>query len=231
MAKISVVIPTFNEKENITKLLIRLNEILPSLSFIVVDDNSPDGTEESLKKLNLKNLELIIRKNEKGLGSAIKTGLSRALELESEYIVTMDADFSHDPSYLPGMLEMAKTGYGLVIGSRYVKGGGIENWPLKRRIVSKGANFLFRTAMRSYIHDNTSNYRVYSTNAAKEALNCNSADGYEFQICAVFRILKAGIKIGEYPIIFRDREIGKSKLSNVEIFRWFKFLLSLLASS
>ncbi|MCY0850711.1 polyprenol monophosphomannose synthase [Sulfuracidifex metallicus] len=231
MAKISVVIPTFNEKENIVKLLIRLNEILPSLSFIVVDDNSPDGTEESLKKLNLKNLELIIRKNEKGLGSAIKTGLSRALELESEYIVTMDADFSHDPSYLPSMLEMAKTGYGLVIGSRYVKGGGIENWPLKRRIISKGANFLFRTAMRSYVHDNTSNYRVYSMNAAKEALNCNSADGYEFQICAVFRILKSGIKIGEYPIIFRDREIGKSKLSNVEIFRWFKFLLSLLVSS
>ncbi len=231
MMKTSVVIPTYDERDNVTKLLQRLNEILPFLNFIVVDDNSPDGTGEALKGLGMKNLDVIVRKDEKGLGSAIRTGMERALETESQFIVTMDADFSHDPSYLPDMLKMANEGYDLVIGSRYVRGGRIENWPLKRRMVSKGANLLFRVAMRSYVHDNTSNYRVYSSRAVQEALKCESANGYEFQICAVYRSLRSGLKIGEYPITFRDREVGSSKLSNGEILRWFKFLLSLLFSS
>ncbi|WP_054845985.1 polyprenol monophosphomannose synthase [Sulfuracidifex tepidarius] len=232
MRKTSVVIPTYNEKDNIVKLLKVMNEAIPSLNYLVVDDNSPDGTYDVLRKMEMKNLEVIVRTNERGLGSAIRTGLERALKTESELIVTMDADFSHDPAYLPGMLKMAEEGgYDIVVGSRYVKGGGIENWPLKRRIVSKGANFLFRVAMRSYLKDNTSNYRVYSARAAREALNCNSADGYEFQICSIYRALKSNLKMGEYPIVFKDREVGKSKLNNGEIVRWFKFLVSLLFSS
>ncbi len=232
MKRTSVVIPTYNERENIVKLLKAMNEILPSLNYLVVDDNSPDGTYDALKGIGMKNLEVIVRTNEKGLGSAIRTGLDRALKIESEFIVTMDADFSHDPSYLPGMLKMAEEGgYDIVVGSRYIKGGGIENWPLKRRIVSKGANFLFRLAMKSYLKDNTSNYRVYSARAVREALKCDSADGYEFQICTISKALKANLKMGEYPIVFKDREVGKSKLDNGEIMRWFKFLVSLLFSS
>ncbi|BDC19566.1 polyprenol monophosphomannose synthase [Acidianus sp. HS-5] len=227
--KVTIVIPTFNERDNIVRLLPLLSKVIRA-SIIIVDDDSQDGTAEAVKSLNSPNIQIIIRKNEKGLGSAIRTGILKAIESSADYIVTMDADLSHDPVYLPSMYEKAREGYDLIIGSRYVKGGGIENWPLKRRVISWGANFLVRLLLRSPLHDNTSNYRVYSTRAAKEALKCESADGYEFQICAVYRVLRANFPVAEVPIVFKDREIGKSKLTSRQIYKWFKYVIHLTKS-
>jgi dolichol-phosphate mannosyltransferase len=227
--KVTIVIPTFNERENIIRLLSLLSKVIRA-NIIIVDDNSQDGTAEAVRSLNSPNIQVIVREKERGLGSAIRTGIQKAIENGTDYVVTMDADLSHDPIYLPAMYEKAREGYDLVIGSRYVKGGGIENWPIKRRIISWGANFLVRLLLRSPLHDNTSNYRIYSTRAAKEVLKCESADGYEFQICAVYRVLKANLPVAEVPIIFKDREIGKSKLTTGQIYKWFKYVISLSRS-
>lgn len=227
--KVTVVIPTFNERDNIIRLLALLSKVIRA-NIIIVDDNSQDGTADVIKSLNSPNIQLIIRKNERGLGSAIRTGIQKAIESSTDYVVTMDADLSHDPTYLPLMYEKAREGYDLVIGSRYVKGGGIQNWPLKRRIISWGANFIVRLLLRSPLHDNTSNYRVYSARAAREVLKCESADGYEFQICAVYRVLKANLPVAEVPIVFKDREIGKSKLTTKQIYKWFKYVIHLTKS-
>ncbi|MFP3165278.1 MAG: polyprenol monophosphomannose synthase [Acidianus sp.] len=227
--RVTIVIPTFNERENIIRLLSLLSKVIRA-RIIIVDDNSQDGTAEAVRSLNSPNIQVIVREKERGLGSAIRTGIQKAIENGTDYVVTMDADLSHDPIYLPAMYEKAREGYDLVIGSRYVKGGGIENWPIKRRIISWGANFLVRLLLRSPLHDNTSNYRIYSTRAAKEVLKCESADGYEFQICAVYRVLKANLPVAEVPIIFKDREIGKSKLTTGQIYKWFKYVISLSRS-
>jgi len=227
--RVTIVIPTFNERENIIRLLSLLSKVIRA-NIIIVDDNSQDGTAEAVRSLNSPNIQVIVREKERGLGSAIRTGIQKAIENGTDYVVTMDADLSHDPIYLPAMYEKAREGFDLVIGSRYVKGGGIENWPIKRRIISWGANFLVRLLLRSPLHDNTSNYRIYSTRAAKEVLKCESADGYEFQICAVYRVLKANLPVAEVPIIFKDREIGKSKLTTGQIYKWFKYVISLSRS-
>ncbi|MCI2414236.1 MAG: polyprenol monophosphomannose synthase [Candidatus Aramenus sp.] len=227
---ISIVIPTYNERDNAVSLV---KEIVSRVqgNIIVVDDDSQDKTAEAVISLNLSNVKVFVRKNERGLGSALRFGLLKALELGSSYVVTMDADFSHDPAYLKPLIEKAVEGYDLVIGSRYVKGGRIENWPLSRRLISKGANFMVRLLLKSPIHDNTSNYKVYSRQAIEKALKCESADGYEFQICAVYQVLKNHLKVAEVPIVFRDREKGQSKLKRKEILKWFNYVLKLYFSS
>jgi len=231
MANISVVIPTYNERDNVVLLVQQIVKLLSDSTILIVDDNSPDGTAEVLRNLKIPNLTVFVR-NERGLGSALRYGIKKALELETEYVVTMDADLSHNPIYLPQMTKIAiEADYDLVIGSRYVKGGGIENWPLRRRIISRGANYLFRLISRSPLNDNTSNYRVYSRKAGTLALNCETANGYEFQICSVFRIIKSNLRTIEYPIIFKDRKVGKSKLRSLEILNWFLYSIKLSLSS
>ena len=181
--------------------------------------------------MNVPNLTVFVR-NERGLGSAIRFGIRKALEAGSEFIVTMDADLSHDPAYLPQMIKTAVEGeYDLVVGSRYINGGGVESWPLSRRIISRGANLLFRLISHSPLHDNTSNYRVYSRRATELVLDCETANSYEFQICSVFKILKSGLKVTEYPIVFKNRRFGKSKLGISEILKWFSYVVRLLLSS
>jgi len=231
MTNISIVIPTYNERDNVVLLVQQIVKLLPDSTILVVDDNSPDGTAEVLRNLKIPNLTVFVR-NERGLGSALRYGIKKALELETEYVVTMDADLSHNPIYLPQMTKIAiEADYDLVIGSRYIKGGGIENWPLRRRIISRSANYLFRLISRSPLNDNTSNYRVYSRKAGTLALNCETANGYEFQICSVFRIIKSNLRAIEYPIIFKDRKVGKSKLRSLEILNWFLYSIKLSLSS
>jgi len=231
MANISIVIPTYNERDNVVLLVQQIVKLLPDSTILIVDDNSPDGTAEVLRNLKIPNLTVFVR-NERGLGSALRYGIKKALELETEYVVTMDADLSHNPIYLPQMTKIAiEADYDLVIGSRYIKGGGIENWPLRRRIISRSANYLFRLISRSPLNDNTSNYRVYSRKAGTLALNCETANGYEFQICSVFRIIKSNLRTIEYPIIFKDRKVGKSKLRSLEILNWFLYSIKLSLSS
>ncbi|MDT7860934.1 MAG: polyprenol monophosphomannose synthase [Saccharolobus sp.] len=231
MANISIIIPTYNERDNVVLLIEQIVKLLPNSKILIVDDNSPDGTAEVLRNLKIPNLTVFVR-NERGLGSALRYGIKKALELETEFIVTMDADLSHDPIYLPQMTKIAIEGkYDLVIGSRYINGGGIENWPLSRRIISRGANYLFRLISHSPLNDNTSNYRVYSRKAALLALDCETANGYEFQICSIFKIIKSNLKVIEYPIIFKNRKLGKSKLRISEILNWFLYIIKLSLSS
>jgi len=234
MANISIIIPTYNERDNVVLLTQQIVKLLPDSNskILAVDDNSPDGTAEVLKNLKIPNLTVFVRK-ERGLGSALRYGIKKGLESGAEFIVTMDADLSHDPLYLPQMIKIAIEGkYDLVIGSRYITGGGIENWSLTRRIISRGANSLFRLISRSPLKDNTSNYRVYSRRASLLALeDCDTANGYEFQICSVFKIIKSNLKIIEYPIIFKDRKAGKSKLRISEILNWFLYSIKLSLSS
>lgn len=229
MANFSIVIPTYNERDNIVKLVEEIKKIVPYTSrILIVDDNSPDGTALILQDLNIHNLTVLVRYNERGLGSAIRYGIKKAIELKSDFIVTMDADFSHDPKYLPEMMKIAlNENYDLVIGSRYVKGGGIENWPFSRRIISRGANYLFKLVSHSPINDNTSNYRIYSRKAALLALECDTTNGYEFQICSIFKIIRNNLTFKEYPIIFVDRKTGKSKLDFREILNWFLYIVKL----
>jgi dolichol-phosphate mannosyltransferase len=227
---VSIVIPTYNEKDNIINLITKINYELNE-NIIIVDDNSEDKTGDAVKSLGLQNVKVFIRNDEKGLGSALRYGISKALEMGSSFIITMDADFSHDPIYLKPMLDKAKQGYDLVIGSRYVKGGKIENWSYKRKMISHGANLLVRLLLRSPLKDNTSNYRIYSREASLRVLECNTADGYEFQICAIYKILKSKMRVCEVPITFRDREKGQSKLDNSQILNWFTYLLKLYFSS
>ncbi|AGJ63423.1 polyprenol monophosphomannose synthase [Saccharolobus islandicus] len=233
MANFSIVIPTYNERNNIVKLVEEIKKIVPYTSrILIVDDNSPDGTALILQDLNIHNLTVLVRYNERGLGSAIRYGIKKAIELKSDFIVTMDADFSHDPKYLPEMMKIAlNENYDLVIGSRYVKGGGIENWPFSRRIISRGANYLFKLVSHSPINDNTSNYRIYSRKAALLALECDTTNGYEFQICSIFKIIRNNLTFKEYPIIFVDRKTGKSKLDFREILNWFLYIVKLSLSS
>ncbi|QGA67969.1 polyprenol monophosphomannose synthase [Sulfolobus sp. E11-6] len=233
MVNFSIVIPTYNERDNIIKLVEEINRIVPYTSrILIVDDNSPDGTASVLQGLNINNLTILVRYHERGLGSALRYGIKKAIELESDFIVTMDADFSHDPKYLPEMMKIVlNENCDLVIGSRYIKGGGIENWPFSRRIISKGANYLFKLISHSPINDNTSNYRIYSRKAALLALECDTTNGYEFQICSIFKIIRNNLKFKEYPIIFTDRKIGKSKLNFREILNWFLYIVKLSLSS
>jgi dolichol-phosphate mannosyltransferase len=157
--------------------------------------------------------------------------MKKALEAGSEFTVTMDADLSHDPAYLPQMIKTAVEGeYDLVVGSRYIIGGGVENWPLSRRIISRGANLLFRLISNSPLHDNTSNYRVYSRRATELVLGCETANGYEFQICSIYKIIKSRLKVTEYPIVFRNRRFGKSKLGISKILKWFYYVVRLWLS-
>jgi len=231
MANISIVIPTYNERDNVVLLIEQIVKLLPDSTILIVDDNSPDGTAEALRNLKIPNLTVFVR-NERGLGSALRYGIKKALELETEFIVTMDADLSHNPMYLPQMTKMAiEYNYDLVVGSRYISGGGIENWSLSRRIISRGANYLFRLISHSPLKDNTSNYRVYSRRAGLLALECETANGYEFQICSVFKIIKSNLKVIEYPIAFKDRKVGKSKLGISEILSWFLYIIRLPLSS
>ena len=231
MANISIVIPTYNERDNVVLLVRQIVKLLPDSTILVVDDNSPDGTAEVVRNLKIPNLTVFVR-SERGLGSALRYGIKKELESGAEYVVTMDADLSHNPIYLPQMTKIAiEADYDLVIGSRYVKGGGIENWPLRRRIISRSANYLFRLISRSPLNDNTSNYRVYSRKAGTLALNCETANGYEFQICSVFKIVKSNLRTVEYPIVFKDRKVGKSKLRSLEILNWFLYSIKLSLSS
>jgi len=218
-----VVIPTYNEAENIKELIPLIRQYVPDVKILVIDDNSQDGTAEIAKGLGA---EVFVRKNERGLGSALRFGLLKAYEMGFEYIATMDADLSHDPIYLPSLFN-ASLSADLVLGSRYIKGGKIENWPFKRRIISKGANFLARLLLHLDTKDNTTGYRVYSRRAIEAVKECKNSNGYEFQICAVYQAKRSGLKIVEVPITFRDRSKGESKLGSEKMLEWFIYVVKL----
>jgi dolichol-phosphate mannosyltransferase len=215
VANCTVVIPTYNERENIGALLPRVLE-LPRFRVLVVDDNSPDGTAAVVADLarDQPRVGLLSRSGKLGLGTAYLAGFRRALDEGAEFVCEMDADFSHDPRYLPALLEAAETRYDLALGSRYVRDGGTVNWGVIRQLISRGGNIYARTILGLPVMDATGGFRCYRRRAL-EAIDLGAihSNGYSFQIEMLYRVLQSGGAIGEVPIIFPDRRVGQSKMS------------------
>ncbi len=211
----TVVLPTYNEYENIAQIIARIL-VYPRFRVLVVDDNSPDGTGRLVQQIAATNprVGLLARAGKQGLGTAYVAGFRRALAEGARYIFEMDADFSHDPDYLPHLLRAAETHSDLVIGSRYVRGGGTTDWGIARQMISRGGNRYVRLILGIAVADSTGGFRCYRR-AVLETLNLDSirSNGYSFQIEMAYRTLQAGFRVGELPIIFPDRRVGKSKMS------------------
>lgn len=210
-----VVIPTYNEKDNILKIIDAVFESVPEINILVVDDNSPDGTGDLVRNLchNDKRVFLITRKEKSGLGTAYCRGFEWAIEQEYDYIFEMDADFSHDPKMLPKFLEEIKEN-DLVIGSRYIKGVNVVNWPMSRLLLSYFANIYTKIITGMKINDATGGFKCFRASVLKEIdLSSIKTNGYGFQIEMNYRVWKLGGKIKEIPIIFIDRMEGESKMN------------------
>jgi dolichol-phosphate mannosyltransferase len=211
-----LVLPTFNERENIEKFLTRVRETNPGLSIVVVDDLSPDGTGAIVEQLSNSDslLSVIHRSGKKGLGAAYLAGFARALERGFDNIVTMDADFSHDPAVIPSLLGALENDSAVAIGSRYIPGGSIVGWPLHRHVLSKYGNFYTRFVLGLTPRDCTSGFRAYrSSTLAAIDLNSIKGDGYVFLTSILRRIQQQRLKVNEVPITFTDRVEGQSKMS------------------
>jgi len=235
MLKIAVAIPVYNEKRNILSLIEMIkNESKKNdwiTEIVIVDDNSPDGSGKAIKeKYGQKDaVHLISRPGKLGLGSAYKDAFVWILDnLDMDLIFQMDADLSHPPSMMRKMVTKIEEGADTVIASRYVNGGGIENWPFHRRTISKGANFLFRLILGTKINDVTSGYRVFRSNILRNLMNQElGSKGYEFQIEVLYQLSKITDKIAEVPFVFKNRTDGESKLDVNEIIQFALKLLSL----
>lgn len=212
-----VIIPTYNERENITNILQAIFSLHKNYHVLVVDDNSPDGTASIVKELATfykDKLFIEERSGKQGLGTAYIHGFKWALDKDYEYIFEMDADFSHDPEDLEKLYLACKNGADVAIGSRYVKGGRTENWPLDRHIYSKGGSIYTRLITRMPVNDPTAGFICYKRRVL-ETINFDSINfvGYAFQIEMKFAAWKLRFKIVEVPITFRDRKTGISKMS------------------
>lgn len=224
--RVLVIIPTYNERENLEKLVPRVLDLDPSIEILVVDDNSPDRTGELAEELarSTGRVHALHREEKLGLGSAYVAGFSWALEnTEAEYIVEMDADFSHDPDFLPGMLRLAdEEGVDLVVGSRYLAGANVVHWPIRRLILSYTANVYARFVTGLPLRDSTGGYKCFRRRVLESIdLTQVRSDGYGFQIEMNFHSWKAGYTIRELPIVFVDRHSGTSKMDRKIIYEAF----------
>lgn len=219
-ARVWLVLPTYNEADNVEGILrasaAELDRIAPGdYRILVVDDSSPDGTGTLAERVaeQLSEVEVLHRRDKQGLGQAYLAGFHRALQSGAEFVFEMDADFSHDPRYLEQLLEAARDA-DLVLGSRYVPGGGIENWGLIRRLISRGGGLYARLILRVGVRDLTGGFKCIRRQVL-EAIELDSvrAEGYVFQIEVTYRALLAGFRVREVPIVFADRTAGTSKMS------------------
>lgn len=216
--KTLIIIPTYNEKENIAQLLEQVFATLQHTHVLIVDDNSPDGTRDIVRQLQKSGsdhkLFMLERPGKLGLGTAYLDGFRWALARDYDYIFEMDADFSHNPKYLPELLKAAGQG-DLAIGSRYIRGGGVVNWGPLRKIISLGGSLYSRLILRLPYKDLTGGFKCFSRRVL-EAINLDKVEsnGYSFQIEMTYRAHLKGFKIKEVPIIFEDRTLGKSKMSS-----------------
>ena len=213
---VAVVLPTYNESENIARLLTQLRTVLPDGRLYVVDDNSPDGTGDIAERCarELGGIEVLHRPGKQGLGSAYRQGFAHVIAQGVDVVVSMDVDFSHDPLVIPAMLAAIEAGSDAVIGSRYVTGGGTKNWPLHRRLLSRWGNLYTASVLGVKVRDCTSGFRAYRATAlASIAPETTKAEGYAFLSELVVRLSRRGLKISEVPILFVDRENGTSKMS------------------
>ena len=211
-----VVLPTYNERENVALVLGSLRRVVPAADILVVDDSSPDGTADQVEALaaELGQIKLLRRPGKQGLGSAYREGFTVALDEGYDVVVSMDVDLSHDPEVLPDLLALIATGADAVIGSRYVPGGRTEDWPLHRRLLSRWGNRYTSLVLGLQLRDCTSGYRAYRASALRRiAPQTTSAEGYAFLTELVRRLVRAGCRVMETPIVFRDRRFGESKMS------------------
>ena len=227
--KTILVIPTYNEKENIEKLITKIFALnISELEILVVYDNSPDGTADIVEQLSEKYpLHLLKREGKLGLGSAYIAGFKKALSLGADYIFEMDADFSHDPDDIPRMLESAQDA-DLVIGSRKIKGGKVIGWGWTRKFMSNGAMMFSRLLLGLKARDVTAGFRCFRRDVLHALdLDAIKSNGYAFQEELLYRTQKAGFKITEIPVTFVDRQEGKSKLSKKDIIEFFIVMIKL----
>jgi len=213
--KILVIIPTYNEKENINKIIPLVLEQDQDIEVLVVDDNSPDGTGKLVEEIQSSNprIKLIRREKKSGLGTAYLAGFKYALENGYNYIFEMDSDFSHDPSYIPDFLKAIEDS-DLVLGSRYIKGVNVVNWPITRLLLSFYANVYARWVTGLPVKDSTGGFKCFKSEVLEKiGLDNIHSNGYAFQIEMSFRAWRKGFRIKEIPIIFVDRRAGESKMS------------------
>ena len=221
-SEVGIILPTYGEADNISKLIADIEDLKLNASILVIDDSSPDGTAKIVQEEQCKypNITLYVRPQKKGLGTAIIDGFKIFLSAQNppKYIFTMDADYSHNPQDIPQILAtMKECDCGIVIGSRYVKGGKIAGWPFTRKIISKTANFIAKVSLGLKLHDCTSGFRCYSTRFLKETVNDLHSYTYEIQIETVRQAVLRKFNVKETPIIFVNRKRGKSKLSLTEV--------------
>ena len=212
-----IIIPTYNESDNIEKLLDLISRTDPAAHVLIVDDNSPDRTYEIVERLMQTSypgrLFLLKRAGKLGLGTAYIAGFKWALARDYDYIFEIDADFSHDPKYLPAFLTAIEK-HDLVLGSRYVPGGGVKNWGLLRKIISRGGSLYARTILGLSLRDLTGGFKCFRRQVLESIdLDAVKSNGYSFQIEMTYRARCKGFRICETPIVFEDRTAGKSKMS------------------
>lgn len=232
MSRALVIVPTYNERDSIADVARRLFDAAgDSVELLVVDDGSPDGTASLVKSLAAESphgIHVIERSHKQGLGTAYVTGFRWGLERGYWAMVEMDADLSHDPADVPRLLDRLRSGADLAIGSRYVEGGGTENWGPLRRALSAGGNLYARAWLGYPVRDSTAGFRAYRAEAlAAQDLSTVRSEGYGFQIEMTRRVFRAGGTIAEVPITFTERVAGKSKMSRrivaealLQVTRW-----------
>lgn len=227
-----IIIPTWNESENIIELLNRITKTVATTSYsfetVIVDDNSPDKTADLVIEYanNHRFIKVITRQSKLGYGSAFRNGLKYAVQKQDTiYVITMDADLSHQPEEIPKLLNAAENA-DVVQGSRYIQGGVVRGWGLYRWIVSLTANFLVRVLFQTGLREHTTSFRLFSSKAASVVVNETRSKGWAWLIEAILVVKKKGFKITEIPIFFTDREKGKSKMGLRDMVNWFVFLIN-----
>ena len=233
ISDVGVILPTYCEGQNIKKLIAEIENLSLDVSILVIDDSSPDRTAEIVEELQTKynNLLLYVRPQKLGLGTAITDGFRIFLSLKPapKFIVTMDADYSHNPKALPQLLASMESGCGIVIGSRYCRGGKIAGWPYTRKIISRSANVIAKSLVGLQLHDCTSGFRCYSTDFLKVAIGGLHSQTYEIQIETVRQALSRAFSVKETPILFVNRKRGKSKLTLSEIQSYISYVFKTAA--
>jgi dolichol-phosphate mannosyltransferase len=216
-----VSLATYNERDNLAALVDEIHAAVPAAEVLVIDDNSPDGTGKLAEELAAQDrrIHVLHRPGKLGLGTAILAGMRYALENGYDLYVSMDADFSHHPRYLPALVA-GMDQHDIMIGSRYIPGGGSENWPWSRKVMSWGVNTMVRLLMRIPARDTSGGYRCYRLSKLRETeLDGMLSRGYSFQEELLYRCWRAGCRIGETPIIFGNRRSGASKVNPREVLR------------
>ncbi len=239
MSTVLIVIPTYNEVDNISNLIKSLKEVLIAYGYsyhiLIVDDNSPDGTARIVENISRsdRHVHLLIRRGKLGLGSAYIDGFTWALSnLNFDILVQMDADFSHPPSDLARLVKAVVNGYDVAVASRYVKQGSLSKWPIYRILISRVANLLAHKLLGINVNDITSGFKAMRRDIVQELLKHHfNSSGYSYQVKCLAIFKDMAIKITEVPFVFESRLVGKPKLSVIEIFRFAIFLLKFSLSS